>query len=174
MEVSGHLFLEHISTELQRVVIWIGLEQSSAATNGWWGVRDLGTQGRRQSAERKWVCTSPFFFFFFFFQSARPLFHSVSYMSEWRWSSLVLSLPRLLRRSLSDHLDAVLLELRSEQSVFVLQFFNLHNRTNKQKVSASTFFSFFFYINSSLNQEQTFWFERSSWLMRCPRSGVGQ
>lgn len=70
-------------------------------------------------------------FFFFFFQSSRLLFHS--YMLEWWWSSVFLSPPRLLRRSLSDHLDAVLLELRSEQSVFVLQFFNLHNRTKKKQ-----------------------------------------
>lgn len=35
MKVRGHLFLENTSTELQRVVISIGLEESSAATNGW-------------------------------------------------------------------------------------------------------------------------------------------
>lgn len=129
MVVSGHLFLEHISTKLYCVVISIGLEQSSRATIGQRKVHDLGIQGRIHSVKRKWFFTSP---------SSRLLFHGVRYVSEW-WCSSLFFMSLSLRWCLSNHLNAVLLELRSEQSVLILQLLNLKNKDpKKKKISLST------------------------------------
>lgn len=47
----------------------------------------------------------------------------------------VRSVSASLGRCLSDHLDAVLLELRSKQRILILQLFNLKNKKKKKKKS---------------------------------------
>lgn len=127
--MSGHLFLEHISTQLQRVVISIRLEESSAAKIGLWRVHNLGTQGRMHSLKRKWFSIKSLVFLLLVFFSC-IVSHCVSYMSEWVCPALLFWFHSLWWR-FSNHFDAVLLELRSEQCVFIFQLFNLKPKKKK-------------------------------------------
>lgn len=72
---------------------------------------------------------------FCFFSSSRLLFHHFGCESGWRCLPPVRSVSASLGRRLSDHLDAVLLELRSKQRILILQLFNLKN---KKKISLTT------------------------------------
>lgn len=115
------------------------------------GTRWLSQQGGGQSggarghSERGILHKS--FSFDFFFVNYLFLFLSPG-PSAWRLSGgpaspppppglcvcvVILWVSASLRRRLSHHLDAVLLQLRSEQSVLVLQLFNLKNKDGEKK-----------------------------------------
>lgn len=101
----------------------------------WWRVRNLGTQGRMHSLKRKGFSTSLLFFI-----NHLALFSIVSVICL-SGCALCCFLPpsRSLWRCFSDHFDAVLLQLRSEQCVLILQLFNLKKKQRIFFLASSTF-----------------------------------
>lgn len=70
---------------------------------------------------------------FFFFLIISPSFPPLRLRVRVAVPPPVRSVSASLGRRLSDHLDAVLLELRSKQRILILQLFNLKNKKKPKK-----------------------------------------